>query len=499
MIYNPVVLPVLLCKVMYVCAVKVCHIVALKTVSLLYLCKYTVKLSQILFAYSIYFSYFCNMDLERILRKLKIESLNDMQQDVAEAVLCSDKDVVVLSPTGSGKTLAYLLPVIQTLDAGCDNVQAVVLVPGRELALQSQTVLKDMGSGLRSMALYGGRPTMDEHRIMREVRPQIVFATPGRMNDHLDKGNIKAGSIGLLVIDEFDKCLEMGFRDEMSRVINNLPYVKRRLLLSATEAEDIPRFVNMGRIARIDYLSDDEQVPERVGIYMVRSEHKDKLETLERLLRSFGDESSIVFLNYRDSVERTDAYLREKGFVTSAFHGGLEQKQREDALYRFSNGSANIFVSTDLASRGLDIPDIHNIIHYHLPLGEDGYVHRVGRTARWDKNGRTFFVLGPDETIPEYIDCEPEEFTVSENQPEPSLPRMVTIYIGKGKKDKISKMDIVGFLCKKGGIESHDIGRIDVKERYSYVAVDRKKYAQVLSRTRGEKIKGIKTLIELVK
>ena len=307
--------------------------------------------------------------MKSILDKMGITP-NAMQQDAMHALLRSDKDVVVLSPTGSGKTLAYLLPLTQLVDAGDDMPQAIVVTPGRELALQSATVLKDMGSGLRAMACYGGRMTMDEHRVMRQVRPQIIFGTPGRLNDHLDKGNLSA---------EHDKCLEMGFQDEMSRLLQSLPHLERRILLSATEAEAIPQFVHMGRVEKVDYRLDDEQVPERVHIYKVRSEQKDKLEALSKLLRSFGDESSIVFLNYRDSVERTDQFLRQEGFSTSCFHGGMEQKMREDALYKFSNGSANIFVSTDLASRGLDIPNIDNIVHYHLPESEDGYIHRVGR------------------------------------------------------------------------------------------------------------------------
>ena len=339
---------------------------------------------------------------------------------------------------------------------------------------------------------------MDEHRVLRQVHPHVVFGTPGRLNDHIDKGNILTEQVQYVVIDEFDKCLEMGFAKEMSALLEKLANAKRHILLSATDAEEIPRFVYMGRTERINFLSSDEQVSERVTIYQVRSPQKDKLETLARLLRHLGDESSIVFLNYRESVERTDEYLREQGFATSAFHGGMEQKAREDALYKFSNASANIFVSTDLASRGLDIPSTGNIIHYHLPESEDGYVHRVGRTARWDAQGRTFFVLGPTEQVPDYVDAEVEEFDIPENLPKPAKPRMVTIYIGKGKKDKISKGDIVGFLCKKGGLEMSEIGRIDVKDRYAYAAISRTRLQQVLKMTSGEKIKGIKTIVELV-
>jgi superfamily II DNA/RNA helicase len=442
------------------------------------------------------------MDIEQILRKLRITELNEMQQHAAEAILGSDGDVVLLSPTGTGKTLAYLLPLVQLLEreepkANSQWPTALVITPGRELALQSDNVLKSMGCGLRSTACYGGRAAMDEHKVLKDVRPQIVFGTPGRLNDHLDKENISRYGIRYLVIDEFDKCLEMGFHAEMQKLIKSLPDLERRILLSATNLEQIPQFVNMSKKGTlIDFLPDDEQTSERITLYEVHSPQKDKLETLKQLLLGFGDASSIVFLNYRESVERVNNYLVEQGFVTSCFHGGLEQKEREAALYRFSNGSANVLVSTDLASRGLDIPNIENIIHYHLPESEDGYIHRIGRTARWDAKGRSFFILHSEEHIPDYVEGDVEPFEPTANSQEPTAPKMTTIYIGKGKKDKISKGDIVGFLCKAGGLTADMIGRIDVKDRYTYAAIKREKLKQVLRQTRGEKIKGIKTIVE---
>ncbi|MBQ7421110.1 MAG: DEAD/DEAH box helicase [Prevotella sp.] len=459
------------------------------------------------------------MNIDAIISKLGIECLNEMQIETADAVLHTSKDVVVLSPTGSGKTLAYLLPLVSGIISASSHssevssgavalsgsLSAVVVVPGRELALQSSEVLKSMGSGLRSMALYGGRPTMDEHRELRKVQPHIVFATPGRLNDHLDKGNISPDMVEWLVIDEFDKCLAMGFHDEMGRLVGRLPQVRRRILLSATESEAIPHFVNMGKSICIDHRVEDEQVSERVNIYKVKSPVKDKLETLCNLLLDFGDQSSIVFLNYRDAVERVAFYLKEQGFTVSLFHGGLEQRQREDALYKFANGSANVLVATDLASRGLDIPDIDNIVHYHLPETEDNYVHRVGRTARWDKRGRAFFILNDSETVPEYVDGAIEEYSIclpsdgEEQKKRIPVPKMVTLYIGKGKHDKLSKGDIVGFLCKKGGLRGEEIGRISIEERFTYVAVARVRLESVLWNVRGEKIKGVKTIVEEVR
>lgn len=438
------------------------------------------------------------MEINKILDKLGIEALNAMQQDAYETIVRHNNDVVVLSPTGTGKTLAYLLPVAELVDGTSDDLQVVVVVPGRELALQSQTVMTNMGSGLRSMACYGGRPTMDEHRQLRQVCPQVVFGTPGRLNDHFDKGNLDTNKVKILVIDEFDKCLEMGFRNEMEQLMAKFPNLKKRILLSATNAEEIPHFVNAKTKETLDYLV--EEPCERINIYKVESKEKDKLGTLRQLLLSFKDESTIVFLNYRDSVERTAAFLTENGFSVSAFHGGLDQKEREAALYRFSNGSAYVLVSTDLGSRGLDIPNIANIVHYHIPETQENYTHRIGRTARWDKEGRAFFILSQGEYIPEYVEGEIEDY-VPEVAPDakPSKPRMATLYLGKGKKDKISKGDIVGFLCKKAELDKDDIGRIDVKDYYCYVAVNRLKMMKVLQKTKGEKIKGIRTIWEEVK
>lgn len=429
-----------------------------------------------------------------ILKRLGIDALNEMQVSVCEAITRSDDDIVVLSPTGTGKTLAYLLPLQQKSD-----LKMFVITPGRELTMQSFEVFERMKCGKKAMACYGGRATMDEHRRLREINPQVIFATPGRLLDHLEKGNILADDVNCLVIDEFDKCLEMGFAREMQNILGFLNDDCRHILLSATDIDAIPQYVNMKRVNKLDFLPHSELISNRVSSYTVRSTEKDKLPILGRLLTEMGTKSSIVFLNYRDAVERTAEYLRGYGFALSAFHGGLEQDQREAQLYRFANGSANVMVCTDLASRGLDVPAIENIIHFHLPNTEEEYVHRVGRTARWDATGNTFFILGPEESLPDYIIEEPFEYQVNIDEVFPSKPLMSTIYIGKGKKDKLSKGDVVGFLCKIGGLKGNDIGRIDVKDRYTYVAVSSQKVKSLLHNVSGAKIKGIKTVCELIK
>ena len=201
----------------------------------------------------------------------------------------------------------------------------------------------------------------------------------------------------------------------------------------------------------------------------------------------------MVFCNHRESVERVGNYLHSMKVYCETFHGGMEQDDRERALYKFRNGSCHIFISTDLAARGLDIPDIKNVIHYHLPVAEDGFVHRNGRTARWEANGSAYVILYAEEQLPSYIKEDPEEYILPAITPKPVQPDFVTLYIGKGKKDKLNKVDIVGFLYKKGGLAREDVGQVDVKEHYAFVAVRRSKVKQLLMLLRGEKIKGMKT------
>ena len=363
---------------------------------------------------------------------------------------------------------------------------------GRELAIQTAEVLASLKAGLRGYACHGGRPTMDEHRELRKVKPQIITATPGRLNDHIDKGNIETGDVRFVVIDEFDNCLQMGFADEMNKAVSSLPRSARRIFLSATDVstdELVNTALSPAGFVVVDFRQDAQQ-EDRVKVNIVHSPDKDKLAVLAALLRCFKGESTVVFLNYRDSVERTAAFLSDEGFTVSAYHGGLDQRQREEAIYRFANGSANVLVSTNLGSRGLDIPDVKNIVHYHLPETEEDYTHRIGRTARWDKDGNTYFILSEGETLPDYVQADTLDFTMPDELPAPVAPRMVTLYIGKGKKDKISKGDVVGFLCKSGKLKGQEIGRIDVYDYYAYAAIERGKLKSVLRNVQGEKLKG---------
>ena len=444
------------------------------------------------------------MKQSEILRNLGIEELNPMQLATLEA-FGVDKNLVLLSPTGSGKTLAFLLPMAQRLDAENDDVQAVILAPSRELALQIETVFKLMRTPFRVLSCYGGRPAMDEHRTMNGIHPQVIVGTPGRMNDHLEKRNFNAKTVTTLIIDEFDKCLEFGFQEEMAEVIGKLPSLKKRVLLSATDAKEIPQFTGVAttdegkllknKVIKLDF-SQSEYGATNLLLQVVQSPEKDKLGTLYRLLCQLGNQTSLVFVNYRESVERVTGYLQAKRFPCDMFHGGMEQDDRERSLYKFRNGTCPVMISTDLAARGLDIPGIDNVIHYHLPVNEESFTHRNGRTARWDASGQSFMILGPEEHLPDYVDADAPVFDLLEDTPKPPKQEWATVYIGRGKRDKLNKVDVVGFFYKKGHLDRNDVGQVDVKDHYAFVAVKRAKVNQLLKMVAGEKIKGMRTIIE---
>ena len=434
--------------------------------------------------------------MKEILRRLGIEELNYMQQDSLAANRKKD-NVILISPTGSGKTLAYLLPLVQRVDKTQEEVQAVIVVPSRELARQTHTVLTAMNCGVRCEAVYGGRPAMEGHRLLRDRHPQVIVGTPGRLLDHLAKENFSSLRVSHLVIDEFDKCLELGFQDELQRLVGQLPEVTHRILLSATDCPEIPRFITLDEnTEKLDYSDGDEQVPHRITLYEVHSPQKDKLDTLGLLLSDLGQQSSIVFVGYRESVERVAQYLRKQQVAVSDFHGGMEQDLRERALFRFASGACNVLVSTDLASRGLDLPEVDNIIHYHLPLDEAAFVHRNGRTARWEASGKAYLLLGPEEHLPDFVHTEPETYRIASREVAVASPRWESLYIGRGKKEKLSRGDIAGFMMKTGGLAPDEVGRIEVRDHCAYVSVARHRVKELMGRIKGQKIKGMKTIIE---
>ena len=438
-----------------------------------------------------------NLLTSTILSNLKIEALNEMQQ---ASIAANDQhnNVLLLSATGSGKTLAFLLPIIQRLDVANKLTQALIIVPSRELAQQIEEVFKQMGTGLKITSCYGGHKRETEENNLIQP-PALVVGTPGRLADHIRRGNLTIDSITTLVLDEFDKSLELGFQEEVSFIVGSLPSVNKRILTSATEAVEIPHFIGLTDAARLNYLPTEKDTTNKLIVQKVLAPESDKVETLFRLICHLGNRSTIVFCNHRESVNRTSDLLAKKGITNEFYHGALEQQERDSALCKFRNGTANVLITTDLASRGLDIPNIRFIIHYHLPATEDVYVHRNGRTARMDASGTAILLLSPAETMPTFITDEVAELVVPANSPLPEKPKWSTLFIAAGKKDKVNKIDIVGFLGNKGKLNKDDIGLIEVKDFFSFVAIRKNKVGETLQLIRDQKIKNKKVKIDLAK
>jgi ATP-dependent RNA helicase DeaD len=356
-----------------------------------------------------------------VLSRLKIEAFNEMQLAAFDLIEKND-NIVLLSATGSGKTIAFLLPVLQTLKPGVKHTQALIIAPSRELAQQIETVFKKMTTDFKITSCYGGHLRETEENNLIEP-PAVIVGTAGRLADHMRRGNITAGTIETIILDEFDKSLELGFQDEMAFIIKEMPSLKKRILTSATDTEDIPDFIGLTEPVKLNFLSDTPQPPEKLVIKTVTSPENDKVDTLFKLICFLGDRSTIVFCNHREAVERTSNLLKEKGITNVFYHGAMEQRDRDAALSKFRNGSVNVLVTTDLAARGLDIPNIRYIVHFHLPHTEDSFIHRNGRTARMDASGTVIIILSPEEKMPAYVPDETEQITLPEKDVLPEKPK----------------------------------------------------------------------------
>ena len=433
----------------------------------------------------------------QFLERLKIKSLNEMQVSAISSAE-NNNEIILLSATGSGKTLAFLLPVLNSLDPGSKNIQALILVPSRELALQIESVLKQMQTGFKILACYGGhKREIEENSLVQS--PAIIIGTAGRMADHIRRGNVNTKSIKFLVLDEFDKSLELGFLEEMQFIIGSMPAIENKILTSATNAVEIPAFVKMKEPVTLNFLPENATSNESLRINTLLSDDKDKLQTLLQLVCYCNNTSTIIFCNHRDSVERTSTFLTEQGIINVFYHGGMEQQDREVALTKFRNSTSNILVTTDLASRGLDIADIRNIVHYHLPHVEAEFTHRNGRTARMNATGNVYVIWSEDEKLPVYITENAEKFELPEKLSIPEKPKWSTLFIAAGKKDKINKIDIVGFLSNKGHLKKDEIGLIEVKDFSAFAAVRKSKIGNVVELVKNEKIKNKKVKIAVAK
>ncbi|MDH6310457.1 ATP-dependent RNA helicase DeaD [Dysgonomonas sp. PFB1-18] len=430
-----------------------------------------------------------------ILSNLGIDHLNKMQV-AAQKTIISKPNTLLLSPTGSGKTLAFLLPILQLLKEDVRTVQCLVVVPSRELALQIEQVWKKMGTKFKVNVCYGGHSIDTELKNLSNP-PALLIGTPGRLTDHLERKSFDTDSIGILVLDEFDKSLQLGFQDEMNTIISQLPNLQKRILLSATSDVEIPQFVNIKSPTILDYVQEEKS--EALSVKIVLSPEKDKIESLFQLLCSLNSEPALIFCNHREVSERISDLLNKKKILTGYYHGGMDQDDRERVLVQFRNGSLNYLVTTDLAARGLDIPEMKHVIHYHLPAKESEFIHRNGRTARMHASGTAYIIQFKDEKTPDYISEDLDILQLKAGKPLPNRPEYQTIYVSGGKKNKLNKSDIVGFFLQKGKLDKSDLGLIEVKDFISFVAVRSSVVKTLLMNIRDEKMKGKKYKIEVAR
>lgn len=426
-----------------------------------------------------------------ILEKLSIEKLNPMQEE-AQAAILSNPEIVLLSPTGTGKTLAYLLPLISELDISCSEVQALIVVPSRELAIQIEQVIREMGSGFKANAVYGGRSGSKDKSEIKH-RPAILIGTPGRIADHLRRDNFSSELIKTLVLDEFDKSLEIGFENEMNDILTLLPSVRKKILTSATHEVEIPQFVGLQRPVFLNYL---EKETSQLQVKIVLATEKDKLTTLVELLSHLGSHSGIVFCNFKDTIQEVSDFLTENKISHGCFFGGMEQKDRERVLIKFRNGTHRVIVATDLAARGLDIPEIKFIIHFQLPNRSHEFTHRNGRTARMFNDGTAYVIKEQNEDLPDYVgDAEVE---VLRKLSAPTGSQWSTIAISGGRKDKISKGDIAGLFMKQGQLGKDQIGTIEIKLDCAFVGVYTSEVNRLIPLVDNSRLKSKKVRVTVI-
>ncbi|WP_303642136.1 DEAD/DEAH box helicase [uncultured Duncaniella sp.] len=431
--------------------------------------------------------------LANILRRTRIAELNPMQRRMAE--IPSRGTFTLLAPTGSGKTIAFAIPFLKSIAPAKGQIQGVVIAPSRELVLQIAEVLRPIATGLKTVAFYGGH-SMQEETNSLSVTPDIIVATPGMLLDHLKRGHLDLGTVSSLVLDEYDKALELGFADEMKRVCRRLTGLRLVILTSATPLAAIPEYLPAKDPQTIDF-SESDTPRRRMQVVRVESPSRDKLTTLSDLLHSLPNGRVIVFVNHRESAERIYDSLKKEHLPIGLYHGGLDQNDRENAIVQLANGSTPVLISTDLGARGLDIPELSAVVHYHMPTSPEAWTHRNGRTARQEAKGDIYVITAEGEDIPYYVTTD-RDYAPSGHSSDPIHSDTATLYFNVGKKEKISRGDIVGFLIAKGGLTASEIGVITLRDHAALVGVPRKKARELLARLSPEKIKNTRAKISLL-
>jgi ATP-dependent RNA helicase DbpA len=420
-------------------------------------------------------------------------------QEHALPPLLAGQDVIAQARAGSGKTVAFGLALLSRLNVAEDRVQALVLCPTRELADQVSTEIRRLARfipNLRVVTLCGGVPLRTQKPALQRT-PQVLVGTPGRIQDHLRRQTVRLDSLAVLVLDEADRMLDMGFADSVAELAAHTPAGRQTMLFSAT----FPREVRIlsGKFQKNPVeITVDRQVRE-VEIEQVFHDvaPEAKMEALTALLHEHAPESALVFCHTRKDTREVAAKLEAGGFSALALHGEMEQRERDEVLLRFAHKSCSVLVATDVAARGLDIKDLSAVISWELPIDPDVHLHRIGRTGRAGQKGLALSLCSHRErdrlaAIEKRMRA-PVRWGRRSTPPASSRPRpppMVTFRIERGKQDKLRAGDLMGALTGEVGLPGDAIGKIDILPTRSYVAIKREHADVALAKLQGAKIKG---------
>lgn len=432
------------------------------------------------------------MNLDVLLKNSGHKQLLPLQEATIDAFKKNDH-VQLLAQTGSGKTIAFLLATLQHFNPKEEGAQILILSPTRELTIQVTEVLKALRAPASSSACYGGHPVKIEKNELSQ-HPNIIIATPGRLLDHLKREHLQLDNCHQVVIDEFDKCLEFGFEKEMNEIRKYLPNRLKSLFVSATSLKYIPSEWKESESKQLHFSENKKPT----GLKLWKVDAPDTFQSLTECIHTFGKEQSVIFCNYREVVEDVSNRLIQDGISCIAYHGGMDQPERELALIKFRNGSANTLVCTDLGARGLDIENVKHVIHYQFPGTEAEFIHRNGRTARAENDGNAYILHNDKQGIPEYLDL-PENSFKPNSKATAQHPVWTTLYFNAGKKDKLRKLDIVGFLSQQGKLQQDEIGKIDILDHMAYAAVATKKFKKTMDNIHMKRIKGKRIVIKKAK
>ena len=463
-------------------------------------------------------------DIKNTLEKLGYTRPTEVQQKAIPVVL-QGKDVIVKSQTGSGKTAAFGIPVCEKVEIENSNPQALILTPTRELCVQIKEELGNIGryKKIRAVALYGKQPFSEQAKALKQ-RVHVAVGTPGRTLDHLDRGTLITEDIKYLIIDEADEMLNMGFIDQVESIINKISENRITMLFSATMSPEIEALSRKYMKAPVNIeISREEMTVSTIEQRVYEIEEDKKFKLLRDLIYVENPECAIMFCRTKENVDKLYEKLKQREYSVAAMHGGMLQKDRLAVINGFKNGKYRFLVATDVAARGIDVEDVSHIFNYDFPLEKESYVHRIGRTGRAGKSGAAITFVTPNENrflkdteeyigykIPQFklpsqeeVQCAKdnyEEKVLVKKDKTKALNKEITkLYINAGKKKKIRALDIVGAISNIEGMNSEDIGIIEVEDSVSYVDIHNGKGKAVIEAFKEMTLKGKKVKVEKAK